>query len=65
MEPKKIFIGIIFMVLGSIFFYNNEEMGKGAFKFYQKLYSEKNLPIMFKATGVILILGGLALIFFK
>ena len=65
MEPKKIFIGIIFMGLGSILFFNNETMGKGMSKFYQKLYTEKNTSIMLKATGVILILGGLALMFVK
>lgn len=65
MEPEKIFVGIFLMGLGLVFFFNNQKIGKGAFKFYQKLYSEKNLPIMFKAVGCVLVLGGLALIFTK
>jgi len=65
MEPKKIFIGIVMMCIGAIFFHNNEAMGRGMAKFYQKLYTEKNTIVMFKACGVILILGGLALMFIK
>ncbi|MFC1612922.1 hypothetical protein ACFL23_01185 [Patescibacteria group bacterium] len=65
MEPKKIFIGILFIGLGAIFFFNNEDMGKGMAKFYQKFYSEKNTIVMLKAAGVILILGGLALMLIK
>ena len=65
MTPEKIIIGIIFMGLGCLFFFNNKNIAKGAFKFYQKLYTEKNLKVMFRVCGVILVLGGIILIFTK
>ena len=65
MDTEKLLIGIIFIGIGLLFFFNNKNIAKGAATFYQKLYTEDNLKIMFKAAGVILILGGLLLIFFK
>jgi len=65
MDTQKILIGIIFIGIGLLFFFNNKNIAKGAATFYQKLYTENNLKIMFKALGALLILGGLALIFFK
>ena len=65
MDPEKTIIGIIFMGLGTLFFFNNKDIAKGATKFYQKLYTEKNLKVMFRAFGVILVLGGIILIFVK
>ena len=65
MDSEKIIAGIILMGVGLLFFLKNKDIGKGAYKFYQRLYSEKNLPIMFKICGIILILGGLILIFIK
>ncbi|MFC1810990.1 hypothetical protein ACFLZH_05805 [Patescibacteria group bacterium] len=63
--PEKIIIGIVFIGLGIVFFFNNTSIAKSAFKFYKKLYTEKNLTIMFRALGVILVVGGLILIIFK
>ena len=57
MNKEKIIAGIILLAIGLIFFFNNENIGRGACKFYQKLYTEKNLKVMFKVAGVILILG--------
>jgi len=53
------------MAIGVLFFFNNQNMAKGAFKFYQWLYTKKNLIIMFRAAGIILVFGGLVLIFVK
>jgi hypothetical protein len=64
MDIQKTLIGIIFIGIGLLFFFNNKNIAKGAAKFYQKLYTENNLKVMFKALGTLLILGGLALIFF-
>jgi len=58
-------IGIVFIGLGLLFFFNNKNISKGAFKFYQKLYTEDNLKFMFRACGVVLVLGGFVLIFVK
>jgi len=58
-------IGTVFIGVGLLFFFNNKNISKGTFKFYQKLYTEDNLKFMFRACGVVLILGGLALIFLK
>jgi len=60
---EKLIIGIVFISLGLLFFFNNKDIGEGAAKFYQKLYTEHNLKIMFKACGVVLVFGGLVLIF--
>ena len=65
MDTSKLLAGIIFIGIGLIFFFNNKNIAKGAATFYQKLYTEYNLKIMFKALGTLLILGGLALIFLK
>lgn len=62
MSPEKIIIGIVLMGIGALFFFNNVNIAKGAFKFYRKLYTEKNLKVMFKAAGVLLAIGGLVLI---
>ncbi|MFC1710910.1 hypothetical protein ACFLZJ_02020 [Nanoarchaeota archaeon] len=61
----ELIAGIVLIVIGILFFFNNKNIGKGAFKFYKKLYTKRNLTIMFKAAGVILIFGGLILIFLK
>ena len=60
---EKLIPGIMFIGLGLLFFFNNKNIGEGAAKFYQKLYTEHNLKIMFRACGVILVFGGLVLIF--
>lgn len=62
---EKSIVGIVFIGLGLLFFFNNKSLGGGLAKFYQKLYTERNSKIMFRACGVILILGGLVLIFLK
>ena len=65
MDKETFFVGIILIAIGALFTFNNKNMAKGAFKFYQKLYTEKNLTVMFRAFGVILVLGGIIFIFFK
>lgn len=65
MSSEKIIPAVILLAIGLLLFFNNKNMAKGAARFYQKFYSEKNLLIMFKVAGVILILGGLVLIFIK
>jgi len=62
---EKLIIGIVFIGIGLLFFFNNKNISKGAFEFYQKLYTEDNLKIMFRACGVILFFGGFILIFVK
>jgi len=65
MTPEKIIPGIILVAIGLLFFFNNKNIGKGAAKFYKKIYSEKNLPVMFKIGGLLLILAGIILVFVK
>ena len=65
MDSTTIIPGIILIGAGLLFFFNNKNIAKGAFVFYQKIYTEKNLTFMFKACGVILILGGLVIMFVK
>jgi len=61
MDTPKLIVGIIFIGIGLLFFFNNKNIAKGAAIFYQKLYTENNLKIMFKALGTLLILGGIVL----
>jgi len=65
MTIEKIIIGIVFVGLGLLFNFNDKKVAKGAYKFYKMLYTEKNLKVMFRALGIILIVFGLILIFTK
>ena len=65
MDTQKLLVGIIFIGIGLLFFFNNKNIAKGAATFYQKLYTENNLKIMFKALGALLILGGTILMIVK
>ncbi|MFC1810992.1 hypothetical protein ACFLZH_05815 [Patescibacteria group bacterium] len=65
MLPEKLIPGIILASIGLLFFFNNKNIAKGAAKLYQKIYTEKNLIVIFRVVGVLLILGGLILILFK
>lgn len=62
-EIGKLTVSIILMALGLLFFFNNKNIGKGASKFYKIIYTEKNLKIMFKVLGIILIILAIILIF--
>jgi len=62
---EQLIIGIVFIGVGLLFFFNNKNISKGAFIFYQKLYTEDNLKIMFRVCGLVLVLGGFILIFVK
>jgi len=57
MKPN-IIIGLILIAIGVIFSLNNKDIAKGAASFYKKLYTKENLTVMFKAAGIILIVGG-------
>ena len=59
---SKIIAGIMFIGIGILFFFNNKNMGKGAHEFYKWFYTKKNLIIMFRASGIVLIIGGIILI---
>jgi hypothetical protein len=65
MNKDTYFVGLIFIVIGLVFAFNNVKIAKGAFRFYQKLYTEKNLSVMFRISGILLALGGIFLVFFK
>jgi len=65
MNMGKLIIGIVFVGLGLLFFFNNKNIAVGAAKIYQRFYSEQNLKIIFMVLGVILVLGGLVLIFLE
>jgi hypothetical protein len=61
----KLIAAIVLMAIGILFFFNNKNMGEGAFKFYRKIYTKKNLTIMFRIAGILLFVGSLILIFVK
>ena len=62
---KELVAGIVLMVIGVLFIFNNKGMGAGAFEFYRKMYTKKNLKIMFRIAGIILVVGGFILVFLK
>jgi len=58
----KIIASIILLAIGILFIANNKNISKGAFTFYRTIYTKKNLKMMFKAAGIILIVGGIILL---
>ena len=64
MITGKTFAGILLTGIGIVFFTNNKSISKGAYGFYKKLYTQKNLEFMFKATGFLLIVAGPFIAFF-
>jgi len=65
MEPSKIIVSIILFAVGLLFFFNNKNMGKGCAKFYRKLYTPKNMTFMFRAAGILFIIGSILLLVLK
>lgn len=65
METEKIIISVIFFILGLVFFFNSKKIAPGAAKFYQWLYTEKNMVVMFRAAGIVLIVGSVLLFVLK
>lgn len=63
MSIEKLIVGIILSIIGIFFFFNNKNTGKGAYKFYKRFYTEKNLMIIFKILGIFLFIIGLILAF--
>ena len=61
---SKVIVGIVLAALGLLFFFNNKNIGKGSYIFYKKLYTEKNLIIIFKFLGLFLLIMGLAVALF-
>ena len=63
MAKENIIASIILISIGIMFFFNNKNIAKGATQFYKKFYTEKNLRVMFKVCSIILILGGIIVLF--
>ena len=59
---SKLIAGIILLAIGILFSLNNKNMAKGAAVFYKKFYTKNNLTFMFRAAGVILIVGGMIIL---
>lgn len=62
MATEKVIASIIFMVLGILLFFNSKNIGKGASKFYQTICTAKNLNVIFKVVGILLIVLSVILI---
>lgn len=65
MNRETLVMGIVFIGLGFLFVFNNKNIAKGASKLYAKIYTEKNLRVMFRVVGIILVLAGIFFLFFK
>ena len=59
---KELIAGLVLIVIGMLFFFNNKSMGKGLAEFYKKFYTKKNTIIMVRIAGIILIVGGVGLV---
>ena len=62
MGVSRLIASIILIVIGLFFFFNNKNIGKGAYKFYKWFYAEKNLIVIFKIMGIILVGFGILLL---
>ena len=62
---KELIAGLVLIVIGMLFFFNNKNMGAGLAEFYKKLYTKKNTIFMFRIAGIVLVVGGLILVFLK
>ena len=58
-------VGVLMIVLGLLFWFYNRGMGDWTFRFYKKIYTERNLVVMFRVGGLILVFGGLVLMVLK
>jgi 3-oxoacyl-ACP reductase-like protein len=63
MAIARLVVGTILAGIGVIFIANSKALGEGMTEFYKKLYAKKNTPTMFKAAGVLLVIGGAILAF--
>jgi hypothetical protein len=59
---KELIVGCLLVVVGVVFLFSWREMTGGAFRFYRTLYTERNLGVMFRAAGIVLIVGGVVLV---
>jgi hypothetical protein len=62
---NTVYVGVIMIGLALVFWYNYQAMARGASKFYTKLYTEKNMRVMFRVVAIILGLTGFHLVFFN
>ena len=60
MSVEKIIAGIILGIMGMIFMIFYKPLAKGMHEFYKKMYTEKNLLVIVRVVGVLLILAALA-----
>ena len=65
METSRIIVSVVLFAIGFLFFFNNKNMAKGMSKFYQWLYTEKNLIVILRIVGIILIVGGILVLVLK
>lgn len=63
MPNPNLIAGIVLIAIGLFFITFFRSVAKGAAAFYKKIYTEKNLKIMFMVMGCILIVAGLVLLF--
>ena len=62
MESSKLVAGLILAAVGIAFILFRNKLARGSAEFYRKMYSEKNLKVIFPIMGTILILGCIILI---
>lgn len=61
MTQQTMIAGAILLVIGLVFIFAYKQMAKGMANMYKKMYTEKNLTIMLRIAGFLLILAGLVL----
>jgi len=59
---EKLVIGIVLILIGLLFFFNNKNIGEGAYKFYRWFYTKERLMIMFRVVGILLVVVGVVIL---
>jgi hypothetical protein len=62
---KELIGGLVLIAIGMLFFFSNKNMGRGLAEFYKKIYTKKNVVIILRIVGIILVVGGFVLVFLK
>jgi len=62
---EKLIIEMLLIGVGLLFLFNNKNISKKVFIFYQKLYTENYFKIILIISGVSFIFAGLILMFLK
>ena len=62
MATAELIIGIVLSILGVLFFLGSRKMSGGMSKVYQNIFKKRNMRIILKGLGVILLMFGILMV---